>query len=159
MKIRMEDIIQVFELGNRNVGHLSELIDALERILADCDYSQLFKNITSKDPGMGGPFGHVFDRINLIPGNHIGECREILLAVSKGTAGDSGFNSTIQKIKQHLVDCPITKTVVVVTDNWKKGMPNDHLLDLQRHHSRGVRFVFLLAVSNSLVPMPEKIHH
>jgi hypothetical protein len=64
-------------------------------------------------------------QINVIPGTHEDSCNEILLALSrgtsKGTVGDLGFNGIMQKVRRHLLDCPITKTVVIVSDHWKMG--------------------------------------
>jgi len=47
--------------------------------------------------------------------------------------------------------------IIAFAGHWKKGMLNDHLLDLQHLYSRGVRFVFLLAIGNYLVPLKVKI--
>lgn len=153
MAIRIEDIIAFAGLENRNNNQqLGELIGCLERMLIDVDYGVNFiKNCCDHLPG---GFSH---QINVIPGTHEGSCRETLFALSLGTAGDLGFNGTMQKVRRHLLDCPITKTVVVVSDHWKKGMLNNHLLDLQHHYSRGVRFIFLLAIGNYLVHLKVKI--
>lgn len=151
MTISIEDILGFAGLENRNNNQLRELISCLEDMLANSDYADFIRNCCDHLPGrIGG-------QINLIPGTHEGSCCEILLALSKGTTGELGFNITMQKVRAHLLDCPITKTVIVTTDHWKKEMHKDHLLDLQHHYKRGVRFIFLLAVGNSLVPLPIKI--
>jgi len=153
MAIRIEDIIAFAGLENRNNNQqLGELIGCLEHQLFDVDYDLDFiKNCSDHLPG------GFADQINVIPGTHEGSCRETLLALSKGTVGDLGFNGTMQKVRRHLLDCPITKTVVVVSDHWGKKMLNDHLLDLQHHYMRGVRFIFLLAIGNYLIPLKVKI--
>ena len=157
MAIRIEDIIAFAGLENRNNNQqLGELIGCLEHQLVDVDYDvdydvDFIKNCSDHLPG--GFAG----QINVIPGTHEGSCRETLLALSIGTAGNFGFNGIMQKVRRHLLDCPITKTVLVTSDHWKKGMLNDHLLDLQHHYSRGVRFIFLLAIGNYLVPLKVKI--
>ena len=153
MAIRIEDIIAFAGLENRNNNQqLGELIGCLERMLLDVDYGVNFtKNCSDHLPG---GFSH---QINVIPGTHEGSCNEILLALSKSTAGNFGFNGIMQKVRRHLLDCPITKTVIVISDHWGKKMLNDHLLDLQHHYSRGVRFVFLLTIGNYLVPLKVKI--
>ena len=153
MAIRIEDIIAFAGLENRNNNQqLGELIGCLEHQLVDVDYDVDFiKNCSDHLPG-----GFAY-QINVIPGTHEGSCRETLLALSIGTAGNFGFNGIMQKVRRHLLDCPITKTVLVTSDHWKKGMLNDHLLDLQHHYSRGVRFIFLLAIGNYLVPLKVKI--
>jgi hypothetical protein len=153
MAIRIEDIIAFAGLENRNNNQqLGELIGCLEHQLVDVNYDVDF--IRKCCDHISSRFG---GQINVIPGTHEGSCNEILLALSKGTVGDLGFNGTMQKVRRHLLDCPITKTVVVVSDHWKKGMLNNHLLDLQHHYSRGVRFIFLLAIGNYLVHLKVKI--
>jgi hypothetical protein len=153
MAIRIEDIIAFAGLENRNNNQqLGELIGCLEHQLVDVDYDVDF--IRKCCDHISIRFGA---QINLIPGTHEGSCRETLLALSKGTVGDLGFNGTMQKVRRHLLDCPITKTVVVVSDHWGKKMLNDHLLDLQHHYMRGVRFIFLLAIGNYLIPLKVKI--
>jgi|688.fasta_scaffold147662_4 hypothetical protein len=153
MAIRIEDIIAFAGLENRNNNQQwGELIGCLEHQLVDVDYDVDF--IRKCCDHISSRFG---GQINVIPGTHEGSCNEILLALSKGAVGDLGFNGTMQKVRRHLLDCPITKTVVVVSDHWKKGMLNNHLLDLQHHYSRGVRFIFLLAIGNYLVHLKVKI--
>ena len=157
MAIRIEDIIEFAGLENRNNNQqLGELIGCLEHQLVDVDYDVDF--IRKCCDHISSRFG---GQINVIPGTHEGSCNEILLALSrgtsKGTVGDLGFNVIMQKVRRHLLDCPITKTVVVVSDHWGKKMLNEHLLDLQHHYSRGVRFIFLLAIGNYLVPLKVKI--
>ena len=153
MAIRIEDIIAFAGLENRNNNQQwGELIGCLEHQLVDVDYDVDF--IRKCCDHISSRFG---GQINVIPGTHEGSCNEILLALSKGTVGDLGFNGTMQKVRRHLLDCPITKTVVVVSDHWKKGMLNNHLLDLQHHYLRGVRFIFLLAIGNYLVHLKVKI--
>ena len=148
MVIRIEDIIAFAGLENRNNNQqLGELIRCLEHQLVDVDFIRKCCDYISSR----------FSQINLIPGTHEGSCCETLLALSKGTVGDLGFNGTMQKVRRHLLDCPITKTVLVTQDHWKKGMINDHLLDLQHHYTRGVRFIFLLAIGNYLIPLKVKI--
>jgi len=153
MAIRIEDIIAFAGLENRdNNQQLGELIRCLEHQLVDVDYDVDFIRkccdyISSR-----------FSQINLIPGTYEGSCCETLLALSLGTAGNFGFNGIMQKVRRHLLDCPkICKTVIVTSDHWKKGMLNDHLLDLQHHYTRGVRFIFLLAIGNYLIPLKVKI--
>lgn len=153
MAIRIEDIIEFAGLENRNNNQqLGELIGCLEHQLVDVDYDVDF--IRKCCDHISSRFG---GQINVIPGTHEGSCRETLLALSLGTAGNFGFNGIMQKVRRHLLDCPITKTVVVVSDHWGKKMLNDHLLDLQHHYMRGVRFIFLLAIGNYLVPLKVKI--
>lgn len=152
MAIRLEDIIAFFGgLENRSNQQLVELIGWLENSLVDVNYADFIKNCSDHFPDKFA------GQINVIPGTHEGSCRETLLALSIGTAGNFGFNGIMQKVRRHLLDCPITKTVVVTSDHWKKGMLNDHLLDLQHHYMRGVRFIFLLALDNYLVPLKIKI--
>jgi hypothetical protein len=153
MAIRIEDIIAFAGLENRNNNQqLGELIGCLEHQLFDVDYDLDFiKNCSDHLPG------GFADQINVIPGTYEGSCREKLLALSIGTAGNFGFNGIMQKVRRHLLDCPITKTAVVVSDHWGKKMLNDHLLDLQHHYMRGVRFIFLLAIGNYLIPLKVKI--
>jgi len=152
MPIRIEDIILFAGLENRNNNHqLGELIGCLEHYLVDVNYADFIRNCCDHLPGgFGG-------QINVIPGTHEGSCCETLLALSKGAAGDLGFNGTMQKVRRHLLDCPETKTVIITSDYWKNGMLNDHLLDLKHHYMRGVRFIFLLAIGNYLVPLKVKI--
>ena len=153
MAIRIEDIIAFAGLENRNNNQqLGELIGCLEHQLVDVDYDVDF--IRKCCDHISIRFGA---QINLIPGTHEGSCRETLLALSIGTAGNFGFNGIMQKVRRHLLDCPITKTVLVTSDHWGKKMLNDHLLDLQHHYMRGVRFIFLLAIGNYLIPLKVKI--
>ena len=153
MAIRIEDIIAFAGLENRNNNQqLGELIGCLEHQLVDVDYDVDF--IRKCCDHISSRFG---GQINVIPGTYEGSCRETLLALSLGTAGNFGFNGIMQKVRRHLLDCPITKTVVVVSDHWGKKMLNDHLLDLQHHYMRGVRFIFLLAIGNYLIPLKVKI--
>jgi hypothetical protein len=109
MAIRIEDIIAFAGLENRNNNQqLGELIGCLEHQLVDVDYDVDF--IRKCCDHISIRFGA---QINLIPGTHEGSCRETLLALSLGTAGNFGFNGIMQKVRRHLLDCPITKTVLV----------------------------------------------
>ena len=117
MAIRIEDIIAFAGLENRNNNQQwGELIGCLEHQLVDVDYDVDF--IRKCCDHISSRFG---GQINVIPGTHEGSCNEILLALSKGAVGDLGFNGTMQKVRRHLLDCPITKTVVIVSDHWKMG--------------------------------------
>jgi hypothetical protein len=154
MAIRIEDIIAFAGLENRdNNQQLGELIGCLEHQLENVDYGVDYINNCRDHLST-----RFFNQINFIPGTHEGSCCETLLAISKGTVGDLGFNGIMQKVRRHLLDCPkICKTVIVTSDHWKKGILNDHLLDLQHHYTRGVRFIFLLAIGNYLIPLKVKI--
>jgi hypothetical protein len=94
--------------------------------------------------------------LNVIPGSEPGQCAPLLVAVAQAGKKTS-LSKIIPKVRRHLIDCdPITKAVIIVTNEWKPGILGDSLDDLKSHVAKGKRIVFLLAPQpgNSIIHMP-----
>lgn len=94
--------------------------------------------------------------INVIPGDHSGQCAPLLVAVAQA-GRTKGLVKIIPLVRRHLIDCDrITKVVIIVSDEWKPGILGDSLGDLKSHVAKGKKIIFLLAPQpgTSVVHMP-----
>jgi hypothetical protein len=64
--------------------------------------------------------------------------------VSKGDKKALGFPAIMRQVREHLIRCSVTQSVIVLCDHWHPTILDEHLGDLRAHHDRGVRFLFLL---------------
>jgi hypothetical protein len=52
----------------------------------------------------------------------------------------------MRRVREHLIACPVTKSVVVICDHWHPEIMKEHRGDLRAHHAHNnVQFLFLLA--------------
>jgi hypothetical protein len=122
-------------------------MNVLERItqaIREIGYDDFVEDLISGD-FRGGPDSLVgANSINLIPSAVPGGCQSLLLAVSKGNKGALGFASIMRQVRERLILCPGTKSVIILGDNWLFPCLKESLGDLRAHHRKGVRFLFLL---------------
>lgn len=131
----------------------SELISLVENQIGQSSYSEFLELILNEEfsPRHSG-------KINLIPRNNVGLCRELLLAVSDDNEGSvMSFSSIMDKVLLHLVKCDNTKTVVFICNKWDNSICESFHPQLTAWAKfRGVKFLFLL-VSGSKDISPLKI--
>lgn len=131
----------------------SELISLVENQIGQSSYSEFLELILNEEfsPRHSG-------KINLIPSNNVGLCRELLLAVSDDNEGSvMSFSSIMDKVLLHLVKCDNTKTVVFICNKWDNSIFESFHPQLTAWAKfRGVKFLFLL-ISGSKDISPLKI--
>jgi hypothetical protein len=113
--------------------------------MAEIGFDEFVDDVSSGDLGGGRESLVGASAINLIPSDVRGSCHALLLAVSKGDKRAIGFPSIMRQVREHLIRCPATLSVIVLCDHWGPGSLDEHLGDLRAHHDRGVRFLFLMA--------------
>jgi hypothetical protein len=144
------------QIQDDNLRGTAELV--LERItqaISEIGFEEFVEDLSSSD-FRGGPESLVgASSINLIPSEHLGPCRGLLLAVSKGDKKSIGFPSIMRNVREHLIRCPETKAVIVLCDWWWPTMLDEHLGDLRAHHAKNnVRFLFLMAGTPGRIVSP-----
>lgn len=123
---------------------LGRIADAIREI----GYESFVDDVTSEDflGGEDSPLGSA--EINIIPGKGHTACCPVLVAVSRGASRRSklGFGKIMQEVKVHLTSCAgVTKAVIVLCDTWdSRSFIDEHYVELQAHHRKGVRFLFLM---------------
>ena len=122
----------------------AKVLDRIVAAVAEIGYDEFVEDVTSAE-FQGGPDSLVgASTINLIPGQPGASCQPLLLAVSRGDRKPIGFPDVLRQVREHLIRCPGTRSVIVLCDYWHPGILNEHLGDLRAHHDRGVRFLFLM---------------
>lgn len=134
----------------------TEIVGYIESTVADFGYSSFVDSLRADETRAGSPIGR--SDINLIPSNRKAACARILVAVSTGAGKKAalGFPKIMQRVKTHLTDCTgITRAVVILCDTWdSESFMDDHFDELQAHHRKGVRFVFVMAGAPGRVLAP-----
>lgn len=126
-------------------GATRHVLDRIAHAIGEIGYDDFVEDLCSDD-FQAGPDSLVgAGSINLIPSHARGPCQALLLAVSKGDKKAIGFQKIMQQVREHLIRCPVTQSVIVLCDHWRPGMLDENLGDFKAHHDRGVRFLFLMA--------------
>jgi hypothetical protein len=125
-------------------GTASRVLERIAGAIAEIGYDEFVEDVTSSDFKGGSDSLVGASAINLIPSKTNGHCQPLLLAVSKGDKKAIGFPSVMRKVREHLIRCPTTLSVIVLCDHWAPDMLDEHWGDLRAHHDRGVRFLFLM---------------
>jgi hypothetical protein len=126
-------------------GTARHVLGRITEAIAEIGYDAFVEDLTSGDFRGGADSLVGASAINLIPSAVRGPCQMLLLAVSKGDKKALGFPAIIRQVREHLIRCPVTQSVIVLCDHWHPAILDEHLGDLRAHHDRGVRFLFLLA--------------
>ena len=133
------------------------VVERLGVAVAEQGYERFFDDIlVSASHGEAGLWGDD-THVNVIPGGGAGKCAPLLLACACG-GGKTGLKKLMPRVRHHLTKCEgITRSVIVVTDEWSTGILGDTLEDLRIRVAQGrVQVVFLLAPQpgSALVHMP-----
>jgi len=124
------------------------VVDRVTKAIGEIGYDQFVGDVTDGafHDGSSELIGFGDDRVNVIPGSHPGECRSLLVAVSKGDKRAIGFTSVMRQVREHLIRCEgKAKGAIVLCDHWHPNMLDEHLGDLRAHHAKNrVRFLFLM---------------
>jgi hypothetical protein len=125
-------------------GTARHVLGRITEAIAEIGYDDFVEDLTSADFRGGQDSLVGASAINLIPSSVRGPCQLLLLAASKGDKKALGFPAIMRKVREHLIRCPVTQSVIVLCDHWHPAILDEHLGDLRAHHDRGVRFLFLL---------------
>lgn len=152
-----EKVSQEFEgIEGVRPAAVRSVVQRIAEAILQRGYKEFFKDIASPGLFASNDLGANGLPINVIPGNEPGQCAPLLVAVAQG-GKKTGLGKILPKVRRHLIDCdPITKAVIIVTDEWKPGILGDSLDDLKSHVAKGKKVVFLLAPQpgSSVIHMP-----
>jgi len=132
------------------------VIERIAEVILQRGYAEFADDIASPGLFTDHDLGGEGLPINVIPGDHFGQCAPLLVAVAR-SGRSTGLNKIIPRVRQHLIDCGrITNAVIIVTDEWKPGILGDSLGDLKSQVATGKKIVFLLSPQpgNSVIHMP-----
>ena len=135
---------------------IRSVVERIAEAILQRGYGAFADDIASPGLFVGHDLGANGLPINVIPGDHSGQCAPLLVAVAKSGTKTS-LTKIIPKVRQHLIDCDrVTKSVIIVSDEWKPGILGDSLGDLKSHVAKGKKIVFLLAPQpgSSVIHMP-----
>jgi hypothetical protein len=143
------------QLQDANVrGTAGQVLERVVEAIAEIGYADFIEDLSSSDFHGGTDSLVGASAINVIPSQTRGPCHSLLLAVSQGDKKALGFPSIMRQVREHLIRCPATQAVIVLCDHWGPDMLEEHLGDLRAHHSRGVRFLFLMVGTPSRIVAP-----
>jgi hypothetical protein len=144
-------------LGSLRAGdyetHIKQILESLFAAISQIGFSGLLEDISDGLlangllPARRG--GSDSAACNIIPTPSQGAacCAKVLIALSRGDKGATGFSSILGKARTHLVRCRgTTKFVIFLCTTWDAAkFCGDYFEELQEIHSKdGVKFVFLL---------------
>jgi hypothetical protein len=139
----IESYLSQFQDANLR-GTAATVLERLVQAIGEIGYEEFIEDVSSSDFHGGRDSLVGASAINLIPSQIRGPCRSLLLAVSKGDKKALGFPSIMRQVREHLIRCKETLSVIILCDHWNPSMLDEHLGDLRAHHDRGVRFLFLM---------------
>jgi hypothetical protein len=125
-------------------GTASHVLGRITEAIGEIGYDEFVEDVSSKDFSAGPSSLVGASSIDLIPSQVRGPCQPLLLAVSKGDKKAIGFPTIMRQVREHLIRCPATLSVIVLCDHWAPSMLEEHLGDLRAQHARGARFLFLM---------------
>ncbi len=138
---------------------MADIMETIEGVVREGGYAGFVDSLRAGEGRAGSPIGR--SDINLIPSSRKAACARILVAVSKGAGKKAAlsFPKIMQRVKTHLTDCTgITRAVVILCDTWdSESFMDDHFDELQAHHRKGVRFVFVMAGAPARVLAPVSV--
>jgi hypothetical protein len=121
-------------------------LDRVARAVSEMGFATFAEAVAQGSTGKGGDGFFAGAAINVIPGGVPGDCERTLVAVARGIDSPHGFDPVMRRVREHLIACPVTKSVVVICDHWHPEIMKEHRGDLRAHHAHNnVQFLFLLA--------------
>jgi hypothetical protein len=125
-------------------GTARQVLERIGTAISEIGYDEFVEDVSSTSfrGGQDSPVGA--SEVSQIPGQKHGPCHSLLVAVSKGDGKALGFTKIMRRVREHLIRCPSTRSVIFLCDRWHPAMLDEHLGDLRAHHGQGVRFLFLM---------------
>lgn len=154
------DIIKAIIGVDHDTEGLADIIAIVRRLqeaIMGGGYDQILDAVC-EDSSLYGPDSIIVSRhpVNVIPASMPGACSPMLVAFSahKKRRKIAPLADTLRKVREHLIRCVhVTKTVILVMDDWNPNAFTESCGDLAAHRKNGTIFVPLLINGNQLVPM------
>ena len=122
---------------------VTRLLDRLKAAIAELGYDAVIEDLSSADVVGGEDSLLASQDVMVIPGYLEDAARPILLAATKGRAGNSprSFTKIMHQIKARLIESRgATQTVIVFCDCWDSAsFDEEHAEELQAFASTGIR--------------------
>lgn len=152
MQIENELVRTVRKLGLPELiqSDVLEVLAGLSLLISEGGYQSIFRR---------NPAGSVRETIgrssdiNIIPGNEIGICCPLALALCQGEAASRpyGFRNVMRKVRSHMINCFYdTGVVMIVTDVWSPRLIEESLEDMEAHQAKGKKVLFFLVNGSKL---------
>ncbi len=138
---------------------LAKLLDRLKAAITELGYDAIIEDLSSPDLIGGEDSLLASQDVMVIPGYLEDAARPILLAATKGWAGNAprSFTKIMRQIKARLIESRgATQTVVVFCDSWAStSSEKEHAEELRAFANTGIRFIFYLVgvPGRNLVPI------
>jgi hypothetical protein len=133
---------------------LLKLLNRLKTAIAELGYEAVIEDLSYPDLFGGEDSLLASQDVMVIPGYLEDTARPILLAATKGWAGNSprSFTKILRQIKARLIESQgATQSVVVFCDSWDStSFEEEHAEELRAFARNGIRFNF------HLVGVPDK---
>ena len=100
--------------------------------------------------------GHGGEVFNLIPHEeNLGICHDITVAIAHGSGLQKwGFTNVMRQVRTHLITCPYTQVVLVLTDTWDPIRFKESRADLEAHMKKGTKIIMGLMSKDQIRAMP-----
>ena len=87
--------------------------------------------------------GYRSEAFNLIPHEEdLGVCHDITVAIARGPGVNKwGFKNVMRQVRTHLITCPRTQVVIVLTDTWDPYRFKESRADLIAHMKNGTKII------------------
>ncbi len=139
---------------------VTRLLDRLKAAITELGYDAVIEDLSSPDLIGGEDSLLASQDVMVIPGYLEDAARPILLAATKGWAGNAprSFTKIMHQIKARLIESRgATQTVVAFCDCWDSALfEEEHAEELRALANTGIRFSFYLVgvPDRNLVPAP-----
>lgn len=136
------------------------VITRIAEAIAQQGYDGFAREARSEGLFADGVLGDDVARISIIPGDGPVACTPMLLAIARGGTPKTGMKAVAKMVRLHLEECgPITRSVLIVTDEWGHSVVKESLADLQIQARKGVKFSVLMCPQpgHDLVRLPVSI--
>lgn len=141
-------------------GLVKSVIERVAAAIAQQGYDGFAREARSGGLFADGVLGDDESRISVIPGEGMGRCAPMLLAIARGGTAKTGMKAVAKLIRLHLSECEnLTDSVLIVTDEWKHNVLDESLDDFRLRARKGVRFSVLMCPQpgHELVRLPVRI--
>ena len=100
--------------------------------------------------------GYQSEAFNLIPHEeNLGICHDITVAIARGSGVNKwGFINVMRQVRTHLITCPRTQVVIVLTDTWDPYRFRESRADLIAHMKNGTKIIIGLISKDQIRAMP-----
>ena len=100
--------------------------------------------------------GYQSEAFNLIPHEeNLGICHDITVAIARGSGVNKwGFINVMRQVRTHLITCPRTQVVIVLTDTWDPYRFRESRADLVAHMKKGTKIIMGLISKDQIRAMP-----